>query len=404
MLTPAEALARITEAVPVLPAVELDFREAAGLVLAEAIVADADLPAWPNSGMDGWAVRAADIAEASADTPARLRIAGDLPAGRAADMPVGPGEAIRIMTGAPIPPGADAVAIVETSRTEGNTVLLSEAVRPGANVRRAGENVRAGETVLEPGHPLRPADIGLLASLGQTRVRVHPRPRVGVLSSGDELVPPESQPGPGQIRDSNRFTLLAHLAALGFPAVDLGNSPDREEELADLFRRGAASCDVLVSSGGVSVGDYDLTKTVLSRLGTMHFWRVAIRPGKPLAFGFVDGTPVFGLPGNPVSSLVVLDQFVRPALRRMAGHARLARPIWRATLEESIRRAPGRTEFLRAVIRWDGRRFVARSTGPQGSGILKSLSRANGFLVVPPEVSELPAGIEVDCQLFVEDI
>jgi molybdopterin molybdotransferase len=404
MLSLDEALARITEAVPVLPPVELDFRAAAGLVLAEPIEADSDLPAWPNSGMDGWAVRAADTDGATGEAPARLRIAGDLPAGRAADTPVRPGEAIRIMTGAPIPPGADAVAIVEVSRTEGDVVLLSEAVRAGANIRRAGENVRAGETVLEPGHPLRPADVGLLASLGRTRVRVHPRPRVGVLSSGDELVPPETAPGPGQIRDSNRFTLIAHLASLGFPTVDLGNSPDREAELADLFRRGAASCDVLVSSGGVSVGDYDLTKTVLSRLGTMNFWRVAIRPGKPLAFGFVDGTPVFGLPGNPVSSLVVLDQLVRPALRRMAGHGRLVRPTWRATLEEPIRRAPGRTEFLRAVIRWDGGRFVARSTGPQGSGILKSLSRANGFLVIPPEVVELPAGIEVDCQLFIEDI
>lgn len=404
MLSLEEARARINGTVPVLPAVELDFREAAGLVLAEDIVADADLPAWPNSGMDGWAVRAVDTAGASANAPARLRIVGDLPAGRAADRAVGEGEAVRIMTGAPIPPGADAVAIVEISRTEGSVVLLSEPSRPGANIRRAGESLRAGELALSAGTPLRPADVGLLASLGRTRVRVHPRPRVGVLSSGDELVPPDATPGPGQIRDSNRFTLIAHLAALGFPAVDLGNALDREDDIADLFRRGAGSCDVVVSSGGVSVGDHDLTRTVLARLGTMEFWRVAIRPGKPLAFGLIEGKPVFGLPGNPVSSLVVLDQVVRPALRRMAGHRRLLRDTWRAVLEEPIRRAPGRIEFIRAVIHWKDGRFVARSTGPQGSGILTSLSRANGFLVVPPEIQELPAGIEVDCQLFAEDI
>ena len=404
MLSVDEALRRILGAVPMMPVVERRFTEALGHALAEPIVADEDLPPWANSGMDGFAVRAADLANADPTSPARLHVVDDLPAGRAPSRSVGPAEAIRIMTGAPIPAGADAVAIVETSRPDGDHVLIDKSVTLGANIRGAGENVRKGSTVLEAGRTLRPADIGLLASLGRVTVRVFERPTIAVLSSGDELVPPERTPGPGQIRDSNRFTIAAHLESLGYRALDLGNAADREEAIEALFRRAAAEADVIVSTGGVSVGDHDLTRTVLARLGTMDFWRVAIRPGKPLAFGHIDGKPVFGLPGNPVSSLVVLDQFVRPALGRMAGRSRPDRPTWSATLEETLRRVPGRTEFIRAVIRWSDGRFLARSTGPQGSGILTSLSRANGFLIVPADVSELPAGATVDCQLFLEEI
>lgn len=404
MLTFDEALDRILAAVPRLGVERAPFDRALGQVTVAEIVAGDDLPPWDNSGMDGYAVRAADVAASSPAAPARLRVAGDLPAGRAPERPVEPGQAIRIMTGAPIPPGADAVVMVEKTRVDGPDVLIEAAVRPGQNIRRAGESLRKGSVALAAGTPLRPADVGLLASLGIVQVDVIRRPIVAVLSSGDELVPPDRMPGPGQIRDSNRFTLCAHLRSLGFSAIDCGNAADTEEAIEALFRRAAAQADVLVSTGGVSVGDYDLTRTVMARLGTMDFWKVSIRPGKPLAFGFIEGKPVFGLPGNPVSSLVVLDQFVRPALKRMAGHQRVRRDTWRAMLEEPVRRTPGRIEFMRAIIRWHDGRFLARLTGPQGSGVLTSLSRANGFLVIPPEVSELPVGAEVDCQLFHEEI
>lgn len=404
MLSLDEARARILAGVSRLSPVTVPFTEAEGHVLAEDIVAESDLPPWANSAMDGFAVRAADLAGATPMAPARLRVIGDLPAGYAATRPVGPGEALRIMTGAPIPEGADAVAMVEITTSEGTDVLIQQPVRAGEAIRRAGENVRAGESVLPAGTPLRAADIGLLASLGRTRVSVVRKPVVGVLSSGDELVPPDQEPGPGQIRDSNRFTLAAHLRRLGFTARDYGNAPDQAEAIEALFRRAAAECDALVSTGGVSVGDYDLTRDVLKRLGHIDFWRVAIRPGKPLAFGHIEGKPAFGLPGNPVSSLVGLDQFVRPALRKMAGQTRLLRDTYAATLEAPLRRTPGRTEFIRAVIRWNGQSFTARSTGPQGSGILRSMALANGFIIVPPDADDLPAGALVDCQLFTEDI
>lgn len=404
MLSLDEARQRIIDALTVLPAMECLFTEALGHVLAEPIVANDDLPPWDNSSMDGFAVRAGDLVAATPNSPVRLHVVGDLPAGYAPSGAVETGQAIRIMTGAPIPPGADAVAIVETTRMEGNDVLIEAPVRDGANIRLAGESVMKGSTVLPAGLLIRAADVGLLASLGRTRVRVIRKPVVAVLSSGDELVPPDQAPGPGQIRDSNRFTLVAHLAGLGFTAMDCGNAPDRESDLEALFCKAVAMADVVVSTGGVSVGDHDLTKIVLARLGTMDFWRVAIRPGKPLAFGFIEGKPVFGLPGNPVSSLVVLDQIVRPALRHLAGQVRLDREVWTAWLEEPLRRSPGRTEFIRAVIRWEDGRFLARTTGAQGSGILTSLSRANGFLIVPAEVAELPAGAAVPCQLFLEEI
>lgn len=399
-----EAQARILAAVPRLPAVVMPFEAAAGHVLAEAIVADDNLPPWDNSAMDGFAVRAEDLVSATPERPARLKIVGDLPAGRAPDRILAEGEAIRIMTGAPIPMGANAIAMVEITTSQGEEVAISQPVATGEAVRLAGENIKKGETALAEGTPLRAADIGLLASLGRTRVSVYRKPIVGLLSSGDELVPPDQTPGPGQIRDSNRFTLAAHLRRLGFPVVDFGNAPDREEAIEALFLKAAERCDALVSTGGVSVGDYDLTKQVLARLGQVDFWRIAMRPGKPLAFGQVAGKPAFGLPGNPVSSLVVLDQIVRPALRRMAGHTQLYRPTYTATLEGALRRQPGRTEFIRAVITWQDGGFVARSTGPQGSGILKSLALANGFIIIPSQTAELPDGARVDCQLFAEEI
>jgi molybdopterin biosynthesis enzyme len=393
MLPLEEARQRILAAVAPLPVITLFFTEAAGHVLAADIIADEALPPWPNAGMDGFAVRSADLAGASLDAPIALRLVGDIPAGHPSVVRVGPGEAVRIMTGAPIPDGADAVVMVESTLPgEEDRVQVLAAVPPGENIRLAGGVVARGERALAAGTRLRAAEIGLLASLGRTRVAVHRKPVVGLFSSGNELVPPDREPGPGQIRDSNRFALAAHLAGMGFESVDFGQAPDREEALEALFSRAAARCDVVVSSGGVSVGDYDLTLRVL-----------AIKPGKPLAFGFINGRPVFGLPGNPASSLVVLDQLVRPALRRMAGHTRLLRETWQAVLDEDLHHVAGRTEFVRAVIRWEGGRFAARSTGPQGSHSLQSLARANGLIIVPAGAGDVPAGSTVDCQFFVEE-
>lgn len=403
MLPFEEARQRILDAVEPLPVVRLPFTEAAGHALAADIIAEESLPPWPNSGMDGFAVRAADLNGAAPDSPVSLRLVAEIPAGRSSGVPVGPGEAARIMTGAPVPEGADAVVMMESTRPGGeDRVLVLAGVRPGENVRRAGEVMARGQRALAAGTLLRGAEIGLLASLGRLEVPVHRKPVVGLFSSGDELVPPDREPGPGQVRDANRFALAVQLGALGCEAVDFGHAPDREEAIEALFSRAAARCDAVISTGGVSVGDYDLTLRALARVGRIEFWQVAIKPGKPSAFGHIGARPVFGLPGNPASALVVLDQLVRPALRRMAGCSRLLRETRQAVLEENLRHAPGRIEFVRAVIRWEGGRFVARSTGPQGSNSLRSLTDANGIIIVPAGAENVPAGSIVDCQIFTD--
>jgi molybdopterin molybdotransferase len=404
MLPLEEARQRILAAVAPLPVITLPFTEAAGHVLAADIIADESLPPWPNSGMDGFAVRAEDLAGASTGSPVSLRLVADIPAGHAAVVRIGPGEAARIMTGARIPDGADAVVMVENTRPGGeDRVEVLVETHPGKDIRPEGEVLARGERALAAGDLLRGPEIGLLASLGRMRVPVHRRPVVGLFSTGDELVPPDREPGPGLIRDANRFALAAQVRNLGCEVVDFGHAPDREEALEELFGQAAARCDVVVSTGGVSVGDHDLTLRAVAHLGRVDFWRVAIKPGKPVAFGFINGKPVFGLPGNPASSLVVMDQIVRPALRRMAGHARVLRETWQAVLEEDLRHSADRTEFIRAIIRWEGGRFTARSTGPQGSNSLRSLTQANGLIIVPAGAGNVPAGSTVDCQLFIED-
>ncbi len=413
-----EARARVVDGVSPLPPVAVPTANSRGLALAAAIRAPESMPPFDNSGMDGFAVRGEDVAEASESAPRRLEVLGSLPAGSAERFRVGPGQAVRIMTGAPLPEGADAVVPVEATNfwdeaaergrlpsgpDEAKAVLVRAPVRPGGNVRRAGESVRAGEAFLEPGQRLGGPEIALLLSVGVREVRVHPRPVVGVLSTGDELVPPEADPAPGQIRDSNRVGILGALADHGFPTVDLGLVGDDEEELTRAILGGAERVDFLLTTGGVSVGDYDLTRRVLDRVGDVEAYRVAVKPGKPQLFGRVGPTPVFGLPGNPVSSLVVLDQFVLPGLRKLAGRADLYRPFFTARLSEAIKRRPGRTEFLRVRLETENGDWFAGSTGPQGSGILTSMTRANGYALLPPEAEALPAGTRVLCQLMSRD-
>jgi len=382
------ARARILVACPPLPPRSVTLAEALGRVLAEAVVSGVDVPPFANTAMDGFAVRAAD----TADAPARLDVVGTLAAGAdPAGLAVGPGQAVRIMTGAPMPAGADAVVMVERTSTDdgGAFVVIGVTAVAGDHVRSAGDDLRAGQTVFEPPTVLTPGHLGVLASLGLSEVTVHPPARVGVLSTGDELVEGSTPLRPGQIRDSNRPTLLAMVRDAGCEAVDLGTARDDEDAIRSRLEDGLAGCDAVVTSGGVSVGDFDYVKVVLDRLGRMDWWQLAVRPAKPLAFGVAGprDTPVFGLPGNPVSSMVSFELFVRPALRRMMGHPdeRLLRAVVEAVADEPLPRRPdGKLHLDRVVATHgpDGRYHVRRSGG-QASHLLRAMALANALAMVP---------------------
>jgi molybdenum cofactor synthesis domain-containing protein len=358
--------------------------EAAGLVLAEAVDAPFDVPPFANSAMDGYAVRAQDVAGAADATPVRLPVVAEVAAGHPAPRPLEAGEAMRNFTGAPMPDGADAVVVVErTERLDGGAaVALLEAAPAGLHVRRAGDDLRAGDAVFGAGEVLSPGHLGVLAGIGAESVLAHPRPRVGVLSTGDELVPPGRPLGPGQIHDSNRLTLLALVAEAGGEPVDLGLVPDDEAAITEVVRRGAAGCDLVLSSGGVSMGDIDLVKVVLDKEGDLRWMQIAIRPAKPFALGTVgaERTPVLGLPGNPVSSMVSFELLARPALRRLAGHADPLRPTTPVVVAEAFPRRPdGKLHLVRVRLTPAG----AVSAGGQGSHHLTAMARADALLLLP---------------------
>ncbi len=391
MIPLADAQAEVIDACVPRPSSPVEVGEAVGLVLAEPVTAADNVPPFPNTAMDGYAVRAADVAKASSADPSRLTVIGTLAAGQAPGVLVGPGEALRIMTGAPFPEGADAVAIVETTRSDGDQVWVSAPVTAGEHVRGAGEDVVAGQEVFRAGTVLGPGHVGVLCSVGREKVAVVPAPVVGVLSTGDELVEGGGALLPGQIRDSNRRTLMALLRRDGFTAVDLGIARDDEADIERRLVDGAARCDAVLTSGGVSMGDFDLVKVVLDRIGVMHWMQVAIRPAKPFAFGRVGATPVFGLPGNPVSSMVSYEVLARPGLRRMAGRADtdLHRPLVPSIVDDGGwgGAGDGRTTFARVEVEVarDGRYHV-RSAGGQGSHQLYAMALAGGLAVVAPDV------------------
>lgn len=387
-----EALARILERFAPLPAEEVALEDAVGLVLAADVRAPNDVPPFANSAMDGYAVRAADTAGAKRDEPVALPVAMDIAAGQFADRELATGSAARIMTGAPLPPGADAVVRFEDTDSGDAVVVIYVAAARWQNVRQAGEDVRKGEVVVAAGAALRPAEIGVLATAGARRVRVIPRPRIAVLSTGDELVEIDETPGPGKIRDTNRYSLMAAVRAAGAVPVDLGIARDTAEDLRAKFRR-ATEAHVIVTSGGVSVGDYDLVKVVMRELGSMDFWSILMRPGKPVAFGEILGRPIFGLPGNPVSALLTFELFVRPALLKLQGRRLLHRPTATARLVEDVQKPPHLRFFGRAI--YDAATGSVRTTGPQGSGILRSLALANCLLDLPIGPSVVRAGSEV---------
>ncbi len=373
--------ARVRDAIPAASPATVSVRDALGLVLAADVIAGEAVPPFANTAMDGYAVRAADTAAA----PVRLHVVGDLPAGYAPTTPVGPGEAIRIMTGAPMPGGADAIVMVErTARDGADGVMIEVAATTGDHVRPPGGDVEIGDEVFHSGDVLTPAHLGVLVSLGYSEVSVYPRVRVGVISTGDELREGPGPLAPGQIRDSNRPMLLALVAEAGADAVDLGIGRDDEAAVTELFRAAAASCDVLVTSGGVSVGDYDVVKAVLDQIGALEWWQVAIKPAKPFAFGRIDGTPIFGLPGNPVSSHVSFELFARPALRTMMGHTNPNRPVVTARAGAAMsRRADGRVHFDRVRVHYEGDHYVAVRSGAQASNALAAMASANGLAVIP---------------------
>ncbi len=394
-----EAQAAVLGLCPLLPSGERPLAEALGLVVAATLTAGEAIPPFDNTAMDGYAVRAADTAGA----PVVLEVAGELAAGSAPGVEVGPGQAVRIMTGAPMPRGADAVVMVErtAARDGGAAVEVQVAVAPGTAVRRAGEDLGPGDVVARVGTVVGPAHLGVLASLGVDRVPVVRRARVGVLSTGDELAGGPARLRPGQIRDANRPALLALVRQAGAEAVDLGVVPDDEGALTDAINAATRGCDALVTSGGVSVGDHDHVKAVLDRLGRVRWMQVAIKPAKPLAAGVVAGTPVLGLPGNPVSSLVSFELFARPALLQMMGHRRLHRPSVLATATEDLARRPdGKVHFLRAVATADRRgRWRVRSAGGQGSHQLAAMAGANALAVVP-DGEGIATGGEVETVLL----
>lgn len=399
-----EVLRRVT---PLPPSV-VTLADAAGLVLAEDVRAPHGVPPFANSAMDGYAVRKVDCARASEDAPVRLKVVDELPAGVVPRVAVGAGEAVRIMTGAPVPEGADGIVIVEhtervTAPDGGDEVLVR---RPaGDHIRPAGSDLVPGALVFPAGTVLGPAHLGVLASLGLAEATVHRRARVGVLSTGSELVPAGEPLGPGRIHDANRPMLLALVEAAGATAVDLGLVADEEAAVTEAVARGLESCDALITSGGVSVGEHDHVKAAIEAVGELHAFQVAIKPAKPFAFGVVPEARgglklVFGVPGNPVSSLVAFELLVRPALRRMMGQRAVSRTTARAVAGHDLRRrADGKVHYDRVFVQDEGGRWVARRTGPQESHVLSAMAHANALAVLP-DGEGVAAGEEVEVILL----
>src|SRR6266545_1169908 len=393
MISVEEALERVLSRMGTLGDELVPLARAFGRVLALPVTSGLDLPPWPNSSMNGYAVRSADTVAASGGAPARLAIVGRVAAGQVADRPLEAGQAFRIFTGGPLPEGADGVIPQEEVSTGGATLLVSRPVRPGEFVRPRGEDMRAGELVLERGRLIGPAELGLLAALGHAQVRVIRRPRVGILSTGNEIVDLGGRLSPGQIHNSNTYSLMGQVREAGGEPLALGVAADRLDDIEARFRWGLG-CDLLISSAGVSVGEHDFVKAALERLGAeQHLWLVNMRPGKPVAFATIPSTgkcalPVFALPGNPVSAMVTFELFVRPALLRLGGHARLQRAVVQARAEAPIANAGRRRGYLRVTLSaGDDGGYRARLTGGQSSGILRSMVAADGLAIVPGDTT-----------------
>lgn len=399
LLSVEEARARITTLIQVIEGVEqLPIRNALNRVLAQEVISGIDVPPSDNSAMDGYALRSADL---PAEGEVSLQLIGKAYAGTPFEGEVAAGQCVRIMTGAMIPPGADTVVMQEQVRAEGEQVRVGASHVAGSNVRRAGEDMARGEAVLPPGHCITPADLGVLASLGLGEVRVRRRLRVAFFSTGDELCSIGELLREGQIYDSNRYTLHGMLTRLGVELLDLGVIRDDRAAIEQAFHDASAMADVVITSGGVSVGEADFVKQTLDELGQVDFWRIAMKPGKPLAFGRLGKALFFGLPGNPVSVMATFYQFVQPALRAMTGQSPGPAMTLRLPTETPLKKAPGRTDFQRGrLVRGDDGQLRVNSTGLQGSHVLTSMSQADCFIILPAECAGVAAGELVEVQPF----
>ena len=393
MISVEEALERILSEISPLDVTQVPLPQSLGLVLAQDVVAQEDIPPFANSAMDGFALLSRDSRPRDGQPP-HLRVTGGVAAGYVADHAVEEGTAMRIMTGAPVPPGADAVIQVELTRSAGpdsEWVEILETVEPGNNIRPAGEDMRRGQTILLRGSEVGPWEIGVLATLGWAMVPVVRRPHVAIVSTGDEVVDVSEPLQPGKIRNSNGYLLEAAIRRTGAEPHRLGIALDTVESLREKFSQ-AMQYDLVITSGGVSVGDFDLVKNIMAEQGAINFWRINMRPGKPVAFGHIGRVPLLGLPGNPVSAAVTFELFARPVIRKMLGHTRLLRPQIDVVVEDGVSDRAMRRHYVRAQVQWRDGRFVARTTGNQGSHIMTSLLNANALVIVPEGGVEVHPG------------
>jgi molybdopterin molybdotransferase len=417
MLSVDEALELVLASFNRLPTEEIDIADGLGRVLAENVEAENDLPPFANSSMDGYAVQSGDISSASREHPITLQVVGDIPAGSAPTITVNRGQAARIMTGAPMPVGADAIVPVEDTddwhdgpQRENRLgaappaqITVYKSTSFGAFVRPIGEDVHSGQVILRERRILRAADLGVLAGLGKPRVRVVRRPRVAILSTGDELLSADEPLTPGKIRDMNGYTIAALVQQLGAEPIRLGIARDTADDVRSHLQQALDSrADVILSSAGVSVGAFDVVKAVIDSMGALDFWKVNMRPGKPLAFGSVESVSFLGLPGNPVSAMVSFDVFARPAILKMAGRA-WATATETAQLGEPLR-SDGRTSYIRVTLERTNGHLIAHSTGTQSSGVLSSLVNADGLLIIPAGVTEVSAGTQLQVRLFNDNL
>ena len=399
MISVEEALSKVLDAVSPLGLEKVSILDALGRVLGEDVFAGRAIPPNDNSAMDGYAIRTEDSRGASPENPVRLDVIEEIPAGTIPVKAIGQREAVRIMTGAPLPLGADTVVRMEDTRKDGDRVLVFAPAPKGRNIRRAGDDVRQGEKVIPRGEIIRPAEVGLLASLGRSFVLVHQRPLVAIVATGNELAEIDEVPAEGKIVNSNSYALAALVRECGAVPLQIGIARDSRKDLIVKFQA-ALRADLIISTGGVSVGDYDLVKDIMKEAGNrMQFWQVAMKPGRPLAFGALGAVPAVGLPGNPVSSMICFEQFIRPAILKLLGHANLFRRTVRARIEKGIEKQKGIRQFIRVLIRRDGDGYAVMTAGDAGSGIPISMARANGLVILPEAATAVGPGELVTVQL-----
>ncbi len=402
MLSVEEAQKIIFTEIKTMPPEKILLSHSLGRTLAEEITSPLDHPPWDTSAMDGYALRFSDTIAASKENPCILRVIETIPAGTLPQKTVQPGEAAKIMTGAPMPSGADTVVKIENTNGGNKEVHIFSPSEEGAYIRLKGEAVRQGDPVLNKGIKIRPAEIAMLASIGKSVIPVYQQPRIAILSTGDELADLDEARGKDKILNSNGYGLAAQVSEAGGIPLSLGIAKDEKNHLETKIASGL-SADFLIISGGVSMGDYDFVLEILEKLGvTTHLWKVAMKPGKPVVFGTKAGRPLFGLPGNPVSSMVTFEQFVRPAILRASGRTHILRPFITATLQEDIHKRPGRRQFLRAIVSLEKGEYCVRSTGDQGSAVLMSLVKANALMILPEDGECIQSGEQISVQMLSE--